>query len=179
MNPLKYRHPHHPLIAIMKPFHRLPRLWALVFCLLCLLMAPTAMAQEFLSKGQTLYLPIYSHLWHGNTDRTGKADMAQLSALVSIRNTDPSKTLRVISAKYYDTDGKLLREFLPTVRLVPALATLELLVERREAEGGSGANFIIRWQNEEAINPPLIEAVHADLYGLKPVSFITSARQIR
>jgi hypothetical protein len=145
---------------------------------LALCLCATASAQEAPSKGQTLYLPIYSHLWHGNVDRAGKADMAQLSALVSIRNTDPNKTLRVVSAKYYDTDGKLLREFLPAVRLVPPLGTLELLVERREAEGGSGANFLIRWQNDEAISPPLVEAVHADLYGLKPVSFITTARPI-
>lgn len=156
--------------------HRLTRL--LAPCLLALSLSTTALAQEAQSKGQTLYLPIYSHLWHGNVDRSGKADMAQLSALVSIRNTDPGKALRVISAKYYDTDGKLLREFLPAVRLVPPLGTLELLVERREAEGGSGANFIIRWQNDEALNPPLVEAVHADLYGLKPVSFITTARAI-
>ncbi len=155
-----------------------------VACTLLLALAPAASAQPSatlppLSKGQTLYLPIYSHLWHGNTDRSGKADQAQLSALVSIRNTDSGKALRVTSAKYYDTDGKLLREFLPVARLIPPLGTLELLVERREAEGGSGANFIIHWQNEEAINPPLVEAVHADLYGLKPVSFITTARPIR
>lgn len=142
----------------------------------------TAAAQSALpplSKGQTLYLPIYSHLWHGNTDRSGKADQAQLSALVSIRNTDSGKSLRVTSAKYYDTDGKLLREFLPAARQVPPLGTLELLVERREAEGGSGANFIIRWQNDEEINPPVVEAVHADLYGLKPMSFVTTARPVR
>lgn len=153
-------------------------------CALLFGLAPAASAQQAsalppLSKGQTLYLPIYSHLWHGNTDRSGKADQAQLSALVSIRNTDASKSLRISSAKYYDTDGKLLREFLPAARLVPPLGTLELLVERREAEGGSGANFIIRWQTDDEINPPVVEAVHADLYGLKPVSFITTARPIR
>lgn len=153
-------------------------------CALLFGLAPAASAQQAgalppLSKGQTLYLPIYSHLWHGNTDRSGKADQAQLSALVSIRNTDAGKSLRISSAKYYDTDGKLLREFLPAARLVPPLGTLELLVERREAEGGSGANFIIRWQTDDEINPPVVEAVHADLYGLKPVSFITTARPIR
>lgn len=142
-----------------------------------LLFAAGASAQEapVLSKGQNLYLPIYSHIWHGNSGRSGKADMAQLSALVSIRNVDPAKALRIHSAKYYDTDGKLLKEFLPAVKVVPPLGTLELLIERGESDGGSGANFIIRWSSEEVMVAPLVQAVHADLYGLKPLSFVTQA----
>ena len=40
------------------------------------------------SKGQTLYLPIYSHMLYGNLGKSGKASYVRLSALISIRNTD-------------------------------------------------------------------------------------------
>ncbi len=66
-----------------------------------------AVAQEArpLSKGQTLYLPIYSHMLYGNLGKRGVASSVLLSALVSIRNTDPTRSLRVLSARYFDTHG--------------------------------------------------------------------------
>jgi len=131
------------------------------------------------SAGQTLYLPIYSDLWHGDLGNRNVPDKTALSALVSIRNTDPAQPIRILSARYHDTQGKLLRDFVPKVRTVPPLGTLELFIERSESEGGSGANFIIRWQAERPVNPPVVEAVHADLRNPRTVSFITVARPIR
>lgn len=157
----------HRLAAVCAPF------------LLFASLGATAQEAPVLSKGQNLYLPIYSHIWHGNPGRSGKPDMAQLSALVSIRNIDSLKPLRIHSAKYYDTDGKLLREFLPAVKVVPPLGTLELLIDRKESDGGSGANFIIRWSSDEPMAAPLVQAVHADLYGLKPITFVTEALPTR
>ena len=132
------------------------------------------------SRGQTIYLPVYSHLWHGNLDAKNKVpETAPLSALISIRNTDPTQPIRIVSARYYDTKGSMLREFVPAARAIPPLGTLELFVERREAEGGSGANFLIRWQADTPVSPPITEAVHADLHSVRTVSFVTSGRAIR
>ena len=161
----------------------LRRRTALVAALALLLGGAPAQAQEtapvpVLSRGQTLYLPVYSHLWHGNRDKQGRPEIAYLSALVSIRNTDPTRPLRVTQARYYDTAGKALRDFVGQAQTIPPLGTLELFIERREAEGGSGANFLIRWQADAAINPPVVEAVHADLYGNRAISFNTQARPI-
>ena len=145
------------------------------------LAAGAAAAQESqpLSSGQTLYLPIYSDLWHGDLGSRKLPDKTALSALVSIRNTDAAQALRVVSARYHDSKGKLLRDFVSTPRTVPPLGALELFVERSESEGGSGANFIIRWQADKPVNPPVVEAVHADLRNPRTVSFITVARPIR
>ena len=106
-----------------------------------------AFAQEArpLSRGQTLYLPIYSHMLYGNLGKSGKASNVLLSALVSIRNTDARRPIRVLSAKYFDTNGKQLGERVPTPVVVPPLGTHELFVELNDASGGSGANFIIKW----------------------------------
>lgn len=131
------------------------------------------------SAGQTLYLPIYSDLWHGDLGNRNLPDKTALSALVSIRNTDPAQPIRVISARYHDTQGKLLRDFVPKVRSVPPLGTLELFIERAESAGGSGASFLIRWQADRPVNPPVVEAVHADLRNPRTISFITVARPVR
>jgi hypothetical protein len=59
------------------------------------------------------------------------------------------------------------------------MGTLELFVERKESAGGSGANFIIQWEAATPTNPPVVEAVHADVRGGAPaLSFVTTARVI-
>jgi hypothetical protein len=145
------------------------------------LIAMPATADEIAqaAKGQSIYLPVYSHLWHGNLNAKGQPETLQLSALISIRNTDPANPIRIISARYYDTNGKLLREFVPAPKSLAPLGTLELFVERREAEGGSGANFVIRWQSDTPVSPPVTEAIHADLNSVRTVSFVTVGRPVR
>ena len=156
----------------MKPRHFL----AAALCGLAF--AATADDAPPLSRGQTLYLPIYSHVWHGNIK--GRApEKSLVSALVSIRNTDPEASIHVLSARYYDTAGKPLAEYVTTPRHVGPLGTLELYVERQESAGGSGANFLITWSADAPVNPPVVEAVHADIQGHRTLSFITTARPIQ
>lgn len=151
------------------------RLAALLFGLLALSSATLAQDARPPSNGQTLYLPIYSHMLYGNLGRRGTASQVLLSALVSIRNTDPRRALRIVSARYYDTHGKLLGERVPQAVVIPALGTLELFVELNDATGGSGANFIIKWDAEAPINPPLVESLHANMDGGKAVIFMTQS----
>lgn len=150
-----------------------------VFALLSLLLAVNAAAQEALSKGQTLYLPVYSHVYQGSYDRKGNADKVLLSAMISIRNRDPKRAVRVASARYYDTDGRLLREFVPQPKTLPPFGTLELFIERHDDSGGSGANFAVVWDAEAPVNPPALEAVHATLEGGRSVMFTTNGSPIR
>jgi len=139
-----------------------------------------AVAQEVrpLVKAQTLYLPIYSHMLYGNLGKSGKASFVLLSTLVSIRNTDTKPPLRVYSARYFDTHGTLLGERLPTPVILPPLGTHELFVELNDASGGSGANFIIKWDAEQPINPPLVESLHVNMDGGKAVIFMTQSMPI-
>jgi hypothetical protein len=154
---------------------------SMMFLLTLLLGMNNANAVDELSQGQTVYLPIYSHIWHGNKVVDGKYPVkSQVSALVSIRNTSLKTPIRITTARYYSTDGKLLKEFLAKPVEIGAMGTLELFVERKESEGGSGANFIIQWDAAASTNPPMIEAIHADIKGGGPaLTFITTARPIR
>ncbi len=154
------------------------RAWSL--CIAVLLLTQPVMAAEEVTAGQSLYLPVYSHIWYG--DRTGRDNapsMSLVSALISIRNTSLKTPIRVSSARYYSTEGKLLREYLLKPVLIGAMGTHELFVERKESEGGSGANFVIEWSAATATNPPVVEALHADIKsGNHALTFITSAHPI-
>ena len=131
-----------------------------------------------LSLGQVLYLPIYSHIYHGDLDKQGKPFQTLLSAHVSIRNTNTQVPLKILYARYYDTEGKLVKEFIPTALTIPPLGTHELFVPRGDVSGGSGANFLISWSAGSSVNPPLVEALHADIQPARTLIFVTSARPI-
>lgn len=150
-------------------------LCALVFATFGASTAAVAQEARPLVKAQTLYLPIYSHMLYGNLGRSGHASSVLLSALVSIRNTDARRPLRILSARYFDTHGKQLSERVPTPVVLPPLGTLELFVELNDASGGSGANFLIKWEAEQPINPPLVESLHANMDGGKAVIFMTQS----
>ena len=152
----------------------------LAIALFCLNTLATAQDAPPRSAGQSLYLPIYSHLYHGDVNpRTGKPSETLVSTHVSIRNTDPALSVTIISARYYNTDGKLLREFLAKPQAIPPLGTFELYVPRSDSSGGSGANFIIDWTAERPANPPLVEALHADIREARTLLFVTTARPIQ
>lgn len=151
------------------------------FAGLCLACCLPTQAQEMRapSKGQTLYLPIYSHMLYGNLDKKGNALRVPLSALVSIRNTDPKQPLRLLSARYFNTRGVFLRDYVPIALQLPPLGTAELFVALHDESGGSGANFLLRWDAEATISPPLVEAVHANMDGGKAVVFTTQAVPVK
>lgn len=150
-------------------------LWGLALAMLVAAAGGHAQEARPLSKGQTLYLPIYSHMLYGNLGKSGKPSFVLMSALVSVRNTDPRRPIRVSTARYFDTNGKLLGERVATPMLVPPLGTLELFVELNDASGGSGANFVIKWDAEQPVNPPLVESLHANMDGGKAVIFMTQS----
>jgi hypothetical protein len=152
-------------------------LYSLVLFLLCggLASAQTAPAR---SLGQTLYLPIYSHIWHGDMDKSGQPMKALVSVSVSIRNTDPLKSIRVTSAQYYDTDGKKLREYVNPPKTIGPMGTYELFVPRSDDTGGSGANFVISWKSDTPASLPIVEGFHANLPVGRSIAFTTSARPL-
>lgn len=131
-----------------------------------------------LSSGQLLYLPVYSHVWHGEVDRKGQPTKSLVSVLVSVRNTDTSNPIQLVSAQYYDTDGRRIKEYVDLPRNIGPMGTYELFVPKSDDTGGSGANFVIAWKADGAVNAPVVEALHINLPAGRSIAFITSAREI-
>ena len=153
---------------------RLIPLLALLLVLLGLVPG-TAMAQRTLSNGQHLYLPIYAFIQYGNLDKGAPARQLPVSALVSIHNTDLDKPLKLLSARYYSTEGKFLRNFVASPRVLKPMETVEFLVERRDMVGGSGANFVIQWEATVPVSPPLVQALHIEMQTNRAIVFTTDA----
>lgn len=130
------------------------------------------------SLGQNLYLPIYSHIWHGDMAAGGERTRTLVSVSVSIRNTDPVKSIRITSAQYYDTDGKKLKEYVASPKTIGPMGTHELFVPRSDDTGGSGANFVISWKSDTPASPPMVEGIHANLPAGRSIAFLSSARAL-
>lgn len=128
------------------------------------------------SLGQNLYLPIYSHIWHGDVTTKGEREKTLVSVTVSIRNTDPVKSIRIFSAQYYDTDGKKLKEYVASPKSIGPMGTYELFIPRSDDTGGSGANFVISWKSDTPASLPIVEGIHANLPVGRSIAFMSSAR---
>lgn len=148
-----------------------------LFALLLCACAGFAAAQTR-ANGQTLYLPVYSHIQHGEMDSKGRGAKALMSVLVSVRNTDPARPIRVTSAVYYDTDGKRIKEYAAAPKVIPPMGTYELYVPTSDDTGGSGANFVIVWKADGGASAPVVEALHVNLPVGRSIAFITNARVI-
>jgi hypothetical protein len=145
----------------------------------CLARPVTAQEAFPLSRGQMVYVPVYSHIQHGNLDDKGQPMTLLLSSMLSIRNTDPHHGLVVNSARYYDTSGKVLREFVSTPIKLAAMASTEFFVENKDKSGGSGANFIVEWSADKPLNPPIIETINAYFFGTQSFAFTSPGRPIQ
>lgn len=136
--------------------------------LLALLAAERGGAQPSLSKGQTLYVPIYSEVLVG--DRQGTV---LVRATVTVRNTDPRHALSVISADYHDLKGKLVRSFVDDPVAVGPLATIRFAIPEIDTVGGISPSMIIRWSSEKAINQPIAESLMITTFGHQGISFLS------
>lgn len=126
-----------------------------------------------LSTGQTVYIPAYSHIYHGN-----KETPLLLSVTLSIRNIDPKKTLTVSSINYHETQGSLLKEFINEPLVLGPLGSERFIVPQKDNTGGSGANFIVEWQSKELINPPIIETVMIGTQSQLGISFTSRGKAL-
>ena len=152
----------------------------LLLAVLGLFLAASAWADEMqpLSRGQTVYAPVYSEILHGNLDSSGNPSRIPLSAMLSIRNTNPVAAITVTSVSYYSGTGKLLRAFLDKPKSLAPLETIEMFIEHRDMTGGTGASFLIVWESAAPVNPPIVEVVHAYFFGTQSTAFISAGRPI-
>ncbi len=126
-----------------------------------------------LSKRQSVYVPVYSHIYIGDRETP-----FLLAATLSIRNTDMRYPITVVAADYYDSDGKLLKKYIETpIRLEP-LASVRYIVRESDKSGGSGANFIVRWKSDRPVNAPIIESVMVGTGMQQGISFSSRGQPI-
>jgi len=128
--------------------------------------------EPVLSKGQTVYVAVYSHIYSG--DREYPFD---LTATLSIRNTDMNHSLTLVAVDYYDTAGKMVSHYLKEPLQLRSLASTRYIIRESDRTGGSGANFIVKWKSDLPVNMPLIESIMIGTKNQQGISF-TSRGQV-
>jgi hypothetical protein len=134
-------------------------------------MTGTAVAEVPLFKGQTIYVPVYSHIYSGNREQP-----FYLAATLSIRNTDRAHAIVLTAVEYYDSEGTLLKHYLDKAFALNPMATKRYVVPESDKSGGSGAKFIVQWQSDQAVVEPLIEAVMISTKTQQGISFTSRGR---
>ena len=126
------------------------------------------------SRGQVVYIPVYSHIYSG--DREQPFDLA---VTVSIRNTDPENSLTLTAVDYYDSSGKLLKHYLDVPLDLQALASRRYVIGESDKLGGSGASFLVTWESTQALSPPILESIMIGTKNQQGISFVSRGQVIR
>ena len=128
----------------------------------------------FLSKGQVIYVPVYSHIYIGNRERP-----FLLAVTLSIRNTDLNNPVVVKKATYYNSQGKRLEEYINTPVTLEKMSATRFVVHESDKAGGSGASFLVEWESEKPISPPIIETVMIGAKTQQGISFTSRGQVIK
>jgi len=136
--------------------------------------AGSAGAEVRISKGQTLYVPVYSHVYTGD-----RALPFNLAATLGIRNTDPAGTVTVTRVDYHDSNGRLVKRFLAGPVTLPPQGSTSFYLKERDTSGGFGAHFIVVWEASREVNEPIVESVMIGARSGQGISFVSPAREIR
>lgn len=146
-----------------------------LFLLTILLSTPPSLHAEDktrLSNEQTIYVPAYSHIYMGNREIP-----FLLTVTLSIRNIDPKHGIKIMKVDYYETQGNLLKKFLDKPVTLKPLESIRYVIPEKEKVGGSGANFMVQWESDKSVNPPIVESIMIGAKSGQGISF-TSRGQV-
>lgn len=158
----------------MTTIHRLPTLLSTLLLVL-VWFSPLAAEETLpLTSGQTVYVPAYSHIYHGNGE-----DRLLLTVTLSIRNVSSSASMTITTVNYHATEGSHLRRFITKPFILGPYGSERFVVPQKDDTGGSGANFIVEWQSDKPISPPIIETIMIGSQNQLGVSFTSRGQAVR
>lgn len=83
-------------------------------------------SQVKMQKGQTVYVPAYSHVFRGDN-----AIEYNLAITLMIRNTDFKNAITVKAVEYYDDNGKLVKKMIDRPVKVWPMASASFFYKRK------------------------------------------------
>lgn len=158
----------------MKKYFSLQRV--LVLLCLCSFLPPSLHAADKSngwSKGQLVYVPVYSHIYSGNREQP-----FLLTVTLSIRNIDPVNQIKVTRVDYYETQGRLLKKYIDKPITLNPLESSRYIVPQKDKSGGSGANFLVKWHSDNAVSPPIIETIMISTQMQRGISFTSRGQEV-
>ena len=127
---------------------------------------------DSLESGST-YLSVYSQIYGKTEHRT-----YDLTATISMRNINRVDTVYIEKAEYYNTKGDLIRSYFKNPIFLGPLETVEIVIDEKDQEGGTGANFVFDWKMKKSSTDPFFESIMISTSGPQGVSFTTHGIRI-
>lgn len=152
------------------------KITTIILAIACVGFIPTTLdAQEnlALSKGQTVYVPAYSHIYTGAKKRP-----FALAITLSIRNIDLDANITLTEVNYYGSKGRRIKSFVDDVPTIKPQESIRFVIAEDKKGGGSGANFIVKWKSAIEVNPPIIESIMIGAQSSQGISFTSRGRAI-
>ncbi len=125
------------------------------------------------AKGQTIYVPAYTHIYY-----TLQGNRFPITTTLAIHNTDAKTPIQIVSARYYNAQGRLVQEYVQAPVTLAPFAALDLLVRKPDKSPGSGACFIVKWRAAKRVSPPIVECILIGATGQQGISFLSRGRVI-
>ncbi len=126
-----------------------------------------------IASGQTIFVPAYSKVRYAADERT-----TDLAVTLSVHNTDFTNPIIITSVRYYNTQGELVREYLPQPQRLGPLASADFFVEAGDQGSGVGTNFVVEWVAEQPVYEPVVEALMLSVWSTQGLSFTSPGRVI-
>lgn len=127
---------------------------------------------DSLPRGTT-YLSVYSEIYSESEHRTH-----DLTVTVSMRNTNINDTVFINKAEYFNTKGHAIRTYFDSPIYIAPMETVEIVIDEKDQEGGTGANFLFNWTTHPNAHEPLFESVMISTSGQQGISFTTQGKRI-
>jgi hypothetical protein len=124
-----------------------------------------------LSRGQMLFLPVYSEIPYG--DRKASLNLA---VTVTVRNLDVARPLTLKRIDYLDEHGVVVRALIERVTILKPLAAEIFQIRESDRSGGRAAGVLMEWESGEGMVAPLLEGVMVNGAYNQGLAFVTAAR---
>lgn len=137
------------------------------------------LAQSHQAFTDTTYLSAYSEIYSHTKLRT-----IPLTVTLSIRSGSFTDTTIINKISYYDTDGKIIKEYLKRPVLLKPMQSIDYIVPIVKASenvpdlrGGTGAHFIVDW-GAKYNTQPIMQCVMHGFSANHSVSFMVPGKSI-
>ncbi len=127
------------------------------------------------SYKETLYVPIYRDVYHIDQLR-----LLPLTTTLSLRNMGITDSVYIYCVDHYNTQGKKIRQYMDDKSMLTLgpLESYDLVVVKKDKQGGTGDNFIVQWGRTTGDSQLLVEALMINTTGSQGLSVITEGKII-
>ncbi|GLB49728.1 hypothetical protein Y10_20960 [Neptunitalea sp. Y10] len=118
------------------------------------------------------YVPVYSEIYSSSENMK-----IPLTITLSVRNTSTTEKNYIRTVAYYNTHGKEIKHYLEKPIVLNPLETMDFVVEEKDKEGGTGANFLIEGNFKNTV--PVIQAVMIGTLNQQGISYLTEGIEVK